>query len=551
MRIVLLLVSCLACAANAELLRVPGKAAQGAKATVVERFVGAPATPAERIELAPFDAATAKTLSQGAGDEKASRVGWHRDVWRKSVLVWWPGMSGGWVARLRVRSPEANALRVGIAPRAMPPGTTLRVQGASGPVIAADAGTLGEVLREDGTWWTAITEGDEQLLEFATDAASAPAPLRVNVESVSHLAGGFKAGGIGAAQGCHEDVQCVASFNPALARAARSVAKLAYTKSGATYLCTGTLVNDGSSGQVPYVLTAAHCIDSQAVAATVNSFWFFEASACGAKGASRYVQLGGGATLLYADAGTDVALLRLADRVPDGAWFAGWDATPLVVGSSMVGMHHPMGDLKKLSTGDVVASLDPAYVGAAWRTGTTEPGSSGSGLFTEFGGEYLLRGGLRGGSASCTSSGNLADPANRDSYSRLDIAMPALRKWMSGAPAPIADFTGLWYDAEEPGWGISITQTAGGHAFVTWYTYDDAGHPQWFVAPEVQWTSAVAFEAPLHATTGTGWSSRYEASRFQVRRVGTLRMTFGVDTAAVELVVDGLAISKPLRRLAF
>src|SRR5678815_1419622 len=91
--------------------------------------------------------------------------------------------------------------------------------------------------------------------------------------------------------------------------------------------------------------------------------------------------------------------------------------------------------------------------------------------FTISGTEYLLRGGLRGGSASCESSGNVQNPANRDVYSRLDLQIANLAAWLKAAPAaaPADNFTGMWWNPAEPGWGASLVQGPTGAAFVTVY----------------------------------------------------------------------------------
>jgi hypothetical protein len=183
--------------------------------------------------------------------------------------------------------------------------------------------------------------------------------------------------------------------------------------------------------------------------------------------------------------------------------------------------------------------------------GATEAGSSGSGLFTESDGEYLLRGALRGGSASCGNTGNLADPSNRDYYSRMDTALAALRPWLSGAPTPIEDFTGMWYDASEPGWGLSVMQSATGSAIVTLFFYDDAGHPTWLVVPEISWESAVRAVGEAYRTSGTPLGAAYDAKRFSMVKVGSLQLEFGRGSAVLTVGADGRTTIRTLTRLAF
>ncbi len=68
-----------------------------------------------------------------------------------------------------------------------------------------------------------------------------------------------------------------------------------------------------------------------------------------------------------------------------------------------------------------------SFMQMRWSDGTTETGSSGSGLFTflQAGGYYELRGGLFGGDASC------ANRAGVDYYSRLDNMLPVTRQYLT------------------------------------------------------------------------------------------------------------------------
>ena len=378
------------------------------------------------------------------------------------------------------------------------------------------------------------------------------------MQSASHLIAApsdrFKSLASETPQACHEDVVCVSPQNEALARVARSVAKLVFTENGVTYLCSGTLINDGDpASQVPYVYTAAHCIGSQAAAATLNTFWFFDAATCGGKTTTEYRHLIGGASLLQSDPLSDVTLLRLADRAPEGAWFSGWDPDPLPHGTPLIGLHHPLGDLKKIAIGQALgptsASGGASYATAAWLAGTTERGSSGSGIFTLSGSEYLLRGGLRGGSASCASTGRVDNPANRDYYSRLDLQAPALRTWLDADVAPLEDFTDMWFDPEEPGWGMAIVQHDDGKAFVTLYAYDAEGRPTWLVMPDPSWKRAAALEGTIYRTRGPAFETPYARERFVITAAGSAQIAFGfAGRATLTVTLDGRTIVKNVRR---
>ena len=164
-----------------------------------------------------------------------------------------------------------------------------------------------------------------------------------------------------------------------LAERKLSVAHLQFRSGGSGFVCTGTLINDTNfATQVPYVLTAAHCVDSAATAATVNAFFFYQAATCGGSALTNAVQIGSGAHLMYVNTTTDVALLRLNEPAPAGAFFSGWDPTPLAEGNCMVMIHHPDGGPKAYSVGTVVpTSLENDFTGdhqlVTWRTGSSVP----------------------------------------------------------------------------------------------------------------------------------------------------------------------------------
>jgi hypothetical protein len=515
----------------------------------------------ESVMALPALAPAAKATD--ASDDKRMRIGVARDALEAAGaaprnLAWIGTDDGGRAARMRVTSPGAAAMRVGLRVHGLPQGAQLRVAGADERAATApvDAVAIEGAMRAQGIYWTPVTEGDEQVVEIWLPRGASSEPS-LAVTTVSHLLGApshlFKSTGPGTSQSCEENVACVAGRNPALARAANAVAKLLYTESGVSYLCTGTLLNDGDpQSEVPYMLTAAHCVGSDAAAATLNTFWFFQSASCGGKDASTYKQLAGGAKLLYANATTDVALVRLHDDAPAGAWFSGWDASALGRGTAVVALHHPSGDVKKVSLGqalDAIGSGAASFSTAAWSTGSTEGGSSGSGLFTFDGEEYVLRGGLRGGSASCTSSGRIDDPANRDYFSRLDLEGDTLAKWLAAGVTPRKDVSGLWYDPDEPGWGLSIAQGAEGQVFAAWFTYDAQARATWMVMPQATWQSPTVLEGALVRTEGSAWNASYDRTRFALAQAGELRIEFARDgTATATFTVDGQAVVKAIRR---
>jgi hypothetical protein len=139
----------------------------------------------------------------------------------------------------------------------------------------------------------------------------------------------------------------------------------------------------------------------------------------------------GGAMLLGRSDDWDWSLVRLKESPPQGSYFAAWRAEEVPNGTTATAIHHPNGDLKKwsqgLSRGYDYYDDGSSFVVMQWSQGSTEVGSSGSGLFTfsSASGSYELRGGLWSGDSSCRNR------AGTDDYSRLDQALPYLRQYLT------------------------------------------------------------------------------------------------------------------------
>lgn len=369
------------------------------------------------------------------------------------VPRWLSDGQGGLIAHVEVRSIGAAALRVGLAIDALDPAIELRFGGSrvpARPVAAISAGEARRLPGDDGLYWTPSTDGEVQRIElFVPAGASAPALLalrRLSHQVVDSRTPYRTPQKIGESGSCNVDVVCrLDELGPHFADARHSVAHMRFVVGGDTYICTGTLLADTDpDSQVPLFHGANHCFSEntnvapvpaqiQTVANTLNTFWNYEATTCGGNVSAPVTQLSGGATYLHSDHLTDGMLIQLNDPAPAGAFFAAWNADPLPLDSAVTAIHHPSGDARMVSTGQKLAE-DGVNHEVGWLSGTTEGGSSGSGLFTiAAGGAYELRGGLYGGFASCANDGNLGNPNNRDWYSRLDQDFAAMSTWLTPA----------------------------------------------------------------------------------------------------------------------
>lgn len=415
--------------------------------------------PVLRFEAEPSAAAEArvKRASATSGDtedrRKIARIGYPRELALGSVRIngrlvpWQVQADGRRLIGASFDAALAAGMRIQYAVHGAP--MTLRFAGSGRDEVYEVTPPLGE------PQWSPVLEGDRARVELELAAGIDPARVEVEFIRLSHLevAGASvltkRIGDIGDSGRCNIDVACISNPSVALREAAKSVAKMIFSDGGgSSYLCTGTLMNSSPSTGVPYFLTAAHCIDRQSLASSLNTYWFFDAVSCNNLAPPPFALVTGGAVLLTTDVTLDLTLLRLNLNPPAGAVFGAWNAAIVPRSTTLIGLHHPSGDLKKFSQGSSggyvrgpsLISNPPfgnepnlsfgydSFIEVTWRDGTTEGGSSGSGIFTYNptavagypDGYYELRGTLTGGAASCSN------PTGRDRYGRLDLMFSKL-----------------------------------------------------------------------------------------------------------------------------
>jgi hypothetical protein len=173
-------------------------------------------------------------------------------------------------------------------------------------------------------------------------------------------------------------------------------------------------VNNVREDQTPYFLTANHCYEAwggQDVTTWV--FWFnYQSATCANPSTEPPADSMTGSVLRAANAESDFCLVELSTTIPTSysVFFNGW-SNQNVAATSAVGIHHPAGDIKKISFDDdpltSTAYLSETVVPGAnhwrvgqWEDGTTEGGSSGSPIYDQ---NHRVVGQLHGGYASCTS----------------------------------------------------------------------------------------------------------------------------------------------------
>ncbi len=220
----------------------------------------------------------------------------------------------------------------------------------------------------------------------------------------------------------------------------RAVARILIRVGNFAGWCSGTLVNNTAYDYRSYFLTAEHCgiIGSNFVSASDLQQWTFyfnyESPDCAnppSEGNLASQRMTGASLIANSDDnggdfGSDFLLLELNNDVPDSfnPYYAGWNRSGEDTPEEGVAIHHPQGDIKKISTYNFPAANGSfgntpnthwlvQWSATANGHGVTEQGSSGSAVLDE---NNLIRGVLTGGQPTCS------DPVGFDFFGKFSYS---------------------------------------------------------------------------------------------------------------------------------
>lgn len=377
-------------------------------------------------------------LAEDEQNRSSSRKGPYRfgydhlvDLASDTHGTWTTLPNGDRVWQLTINCPQALGINFVFDRYEVPPGARLFVYNPTGQQLGAfDATSSG------GQKSMGVTQlpGERITIEYQEPAAAAGTGY-LHIGQVTHgYRDAFKlARDLGDSGDCNINVICPEGDH--WRNEIRSVVRITV---GGGY-CTGTLINNCAEDGTPYILTADHCVDANIANAIFLFNW--NSPVCDPTENAPMGQTVSGCELLVNSPGTDVALLRLHTTPPEeyDVYYSGWDRTA-VPATNATGIHHPAGDIKKISRTDGVltqSTFDGAecWLVGVWNAGTTEQGSSGSGLWNQ---NKQLVGQLFGGAAECGNS-------VQDYYGRLDVSWPLLEPWLG---ANCGDTLGGW-EADE------------------------------------------------------------------------------------------------------
>ncbi len=298
--------------------------------------------------------------------------------------------------RLKLESPGALSINLLFNKFRIPEGGKFFVYSADRKQVLG-AFTRKNV-KSDGRFGTGLVFGDKVILEYLEPKNRASkSELEVGTVVHGYRYINYEVGkNYGDAAACEVDVNCASA-----AGREDQVKSVALMLIGGIRWCTGALINNVDEDCTPLFLTSNSCMSSyDAVdnpkATGFTFYWRYESPTCGGGDGSIYETTNGAVVLANSsNTGTvvesDFALLELLENPADNydVYFAGWDASSAAP-INVFSIHHPLGDVKKISEDDgaLVSSAFPVFGGGVthwgvfnWESGIMESGSIGAPLF--------------------------------------------------------------------------------------------------------------------------------------------------------------------------
>ncbi len=383
----------------------------------------------------------------------------------------WQEVNGGYVWRLMIRSKGAKSIGLAYSKFALNKGSSLYIYSFDKNHIIGSFDYRTNPKRQE--FATEKIDGSEVIIEFFSKTRSSDEFM---ISGITHYYRDAREirqfnKNFGSSDNCQVNANCSEGTN--WDRQKRGVARIILFIGNGGYLCSGSLINNVNQDQRAFFLSAYHC-GQGASAADYNQWIFYfnyESDGCSNPGSEPNSNTIVGCTMRAnsddngGDNGSDFLLLEFNSPIPlsYNPYYNGWDRRD-VASLSGVSIHHPSGDIKKISTystslnSDTWGGNEPnSHWRVVWQSttnghGVTEGGSSGSPIFNSAG---LIVGDLTGGASFCNRT-NDPDLYGKFSYSwqsNGNTDATRLSDWLDPANSGVMTLEG--YDPNETSCAIS------------------------------------------------------------------------------------------------
>ena len=366
---------------------------------------------AERLEIdtargeSPERVGVAKTMTRGVSFGDVNLRALKGSALARNTGALMETKDGGYVFTAVLGSPEATGIRVHF--------TGFRLADNAGVYLYTEDGQVfgpytGRGPHGDGEFWSHTLVGDEVTLQLRHVGPASKADLAAtsfHIAGLAHLRPRFLGGACSYNAECVVNLACASNVSTAVAVAKDAVAHMQWISGPYVYFCSGGLVADTDDGsQIPYFLTANHCLSRGKDAKNLETFFKLNTETgtvdvncatgtCDDWRAHRADHPQAlrtlGASIRATSRTSDYTLLELKQAAPGGTQFLGWDTATFEVansdGADLFRISHPSGAPQSYSEHDVDTSAGTCsswprgnWIYSKDTYGATEGGSSGS-----------------------------------------------------------------------------------------------------------------------------------------------------------------------------
>lgn len=317
----------------------------------------------------------------------------------------------------------------------------------------------------DGQFLVGVVDGEKAILEYHAPASGAAARIHLNRVDYAYdqnaLRGETPSASLdfGDALACNVNVNCAAGNNWQTEK--KGVARILMVFSNGTGWCSGTMIANTAGTPEPYFYSAHHC---QLIGLNPNfGLWRFdfdyESADCNNPATAPPLKSVLGCTLTAFRQETDFMLLK-TNPIPSnyGVYFNGWTRSASPVSPNSVYIHHPRGDIKKITLDANAAVIHPSTIdwqtfgispaNSHWRVGATtgiyESGSSGCPIFDP---QKRIFGSLHGGSRNGCTITNAFFGRFDWSWDMGTTASTRLKDWLDAGNLNPTTQNGYWQPA--------------------------------------------------------------------------------------------------------
>lgn len=316
------------------------------------------------------------------------------DISTSNSGIWSTLSNGNRVWQLRIKSETAKGLRFICDKFELTKSTYLYFKdNLNGKIYGAYSYLNNQ--RETGVFATGFFNTNDITIIIEIDEIQNNSFPKIHFDKISH---GLKTEDFGLSASCNNDVNC-SPWVTEWCNEIRATVQLIFETGSNDERCTGVLLNSTDNNFTPYILTSGHCYSGAVLSTSIVIYNFQSPTCTPQQNGNDLLRTVGLVDLWGSDEASigqnlchnihDALLLRaLNGSFPTpmpwnyNVFYAGWDKRSMDKGTEVMCIHHPKGDVKKISEG-VLETNNRKCWRVDFTNGIVESGSSGSPLFEE------------------------------------------------------------------------------------------------------------------------------------------------------------------------